>query len=115
MKIIAEYLPERIPPLLRLYIHYAPHRRQHRAVIQKYREALVKACEEANIPLPISHKIELWVLYINPCSEDYDNLTVALWRALDGKTLDGPSVLTDDKLVVWCSGGSYFPQGEPGR
>ena len=116
MRIIAEYVKDRQPlPLLRLFIHWAPHRRQHTAVLQKYREELVRACTDAKIKTPISNPIDLWVMFINPCSGDLGNAYLALERALDANSLKGPSVLTDDSLVYGLTASKFYPQGESKR
>ena len=70
MRCIVEYHPSAHPPLLRLYIHGAPHRRQHIATIARYRGELVAAGWAAGLELPIAHPIDLRVTFINPCSPD---------------------------------------------
>jgi hypothetical protein len=84
------------PPLLRLTIFGAPHKRMHDAILQQYREELVKAVRRTGQPTPIAHVVDLHLWFIDPTSPDYDNLLTALYRALDGKALRGPSVLVDD-------------------
>ena len=105
MRIIAEYHPDDEPlPRLRLYIHGAPHYRQHYKVIQKYREELLAAAKAAGIKTPISVPIDLWVLFVSSCSPDVLNLGMALTAAMD------KSFLLDDSLIAWVSGmGSYHP------
>jgi Holliday junction resolvase RusA-like endonuclease len=105
MRIIAEYHPDDEPlPRLRLYIHGAPHYRQHYKVIQAYRKAFVEAFKSAAIKIPITVPIDLWVLYINPCSPDLYNLALAMTRAMD------KTIIADDSLIAWTSGmGSYYP------
>ena len=101
MRCIVEYI--RRPgamPLLRLYVHGAPHRRQHTAVIERYRDELVAAARAAGIPVPIDHRVALWVLFVNPCSPDYDNILTGLFRAMDGKAHRKPTLLKDDGLVA---------------
>jgi hypothetical protein len=39
-------------------------------------------------------------LFINPTSPDLDNLTVALFQALDGKCGQGPTLFDDDRRIV---------------
>lgn len=51
------------------------------------------------VTLPIDHEIDLDVMCVNPLSPDCDHLLEAVFMALDGKTLNGPSVLTDDRLI----------------
>lgn len=107
-------LKERVDdvPLLRLYIHGAPHRRQHIQVIHRYRDELVKAAVAAGIKVPITIPIDLWVMFIDPCSPDLDNLHMALARAMDGNAHNRPTLLADDSLISWISGmGTYFPNG----
>ena len=47
MKIIVKLDEQRFPPILRLVIYDAPHRRVHHRVIHEYREFLHKAVAEA--------------------------------------------------------------------
>jgi hypothetical protein len=97
-------------PLLIIHIDGAPHRRQHYAVIAQYRDKLYEAGLKSGLKMPIRHKIAVRVLFINPCSPDYDNLVVALWRALDGNSHIAPTVLADDSLIEYIDGmGRYFP------
>ena len=109
MRCIVEYHEHRHPPLLRLYIHGAPHRRQHIAVIHKYRDELVAAGRAAGLRLPIWHIIDLRVTFINPCSPDLDNLIVALYRAMDGASHNAPTILVDDGLINDVQMGKYYP------
>jgi hypothetical protein len=110
MRSIVEYKerPNDVP-LLRIYAHDAPHRRQHYQVIQKFREELVRAAQAANIKIPITHPVELYVLFVNPSSPDIDNAIVALYRALDGTSLKGPAILEDDGLIIGHSAFKFFP------
>lgn len=96
-------------PLLRMYIHHAPHYRQHFAVIAKFRDELTAAAKAAGIPIPIAEQIELWVLFIDPSSPDLNNLHMALCRAMDGNAHRAPTILKDDGLIKWASMGIYFP------
>ena len=97
-------------PLLRMYVHGAPHRRQHVAVIQRYREEIVAAARAAAITVPINHPVALWILFVDPCSPDFDNLLAATYQALDGSTLKGPALLADDGLVEVVERlARYFP------
>lgn len=100
MRVIAEYDPKPTTPLLRFYIHGAPHRRIHQAVLRQYRKAIWEAGREAKIPAPIRVNVELSALFINPTSCDLDNLLVALFQALDGKCGSGPTILADDRQIV---------------
>lgn len=109
MKIIAKLDDKKFPPILRLVVYDAPHRRMHYKIIQQYREFLRKACDAAGIETPIDHPIDLYVNFVNPTSPDSDNLLTALYRALDGKTMRGPGILIDDGLInhdrIW----KFFP------
>jgi Holliday junction resolvase RusA-like endonuclease len=71
----------------------------HIAVIQKYRETLKSAAEKIGLKTPIQHPLDLYVCFINPSSPDLDNLLMALYQALDGKTLRKPALLDDDGLI----------------
>jgi Holliday junction resolvase RusA-like endonuclease len=100
MRVIAEYDPKQPTPLLRFYIHGAPHRRIHQAVLKQYRKAIWEAGRAAKLPAPIRCDVELSALFINPTSPDLDNLTTALFQALDGKCGAGPTLLVDDRQIV---------------
>jgi Holliday junction resolvase RusA-like endonuclease len=97
MRCIAQYNMTSYPPVLTFYVHGAPHRRVHVALIKSYRAALIEACKHIGLAAPIDHPIDLVVVFIDPTSPDLDNLLTALYRALDGKTRRG--VLVDDSLV----------------
>ena len=99
MRVIARMNGNTVPATLVLIIHGAPHRRMHVKMIQAYREEIRAACEASGINLPIDTSIHLKVHFIDPCSPDFDNLLVALYRAMDGSTLKPPGILTDDKLI----------------
>ena len=109
MRCIIEYHEQLQPPLLRLYVHGAPHCRQHIAVIQQYRNELVDAARAACMRFPIRHEIDLKVTFINPCSPDLDHLLTALYQALDAKTLRPPALLVDDGLIQDVSMGKFYP------
>lgn len=113
MRIIAKYRDSAHPPLLILFIHDAPHRRQHVRVIQQYRGELRAACAKAGIITPIDHPIDLSVLFVNPSSPDLGNSYLALEQALDGSTLKGPSILTDDSLISALTMAKIFPHVRP--
>jgi Holliday junction resolvase RusA-like endonuclease len=85
--------------LLTATIRGAPHRRIHREVLKQYRTELWRAAQEAGL-YQISHDISLSVLFVDPTSPDIDNLLVALFQALDGKTGKGPTLLKDDGQIV---------------
>jgi hypothetical protein len=109
MKIIAKLDERKFPPIFRLVIYDAPHRRVHWRIIQEYRGFLRDACTRAGILTPMDHPIDLYVNFVNPTSPDSDNLLTALYRAMDGKTMKGPGILTDDGLInhdrIW----KFFP------
>jgi hypothetical protein len=109
VRCIMEWHQQLHPPLLRIYVHGAPHCRQHLQVIQRYREELVAAAQAAGLAFPIRHAIDLKVTFINPCSPDLDRLIVALFQALDGKTLRPPALLADDGLIQDVSMGKFYP------
>ena len=98
-RVIAEYYTDRHPPMLRFYVFHAPHRRMHVETIRRYRNDLRMACMRANIAFPIDHPIDLEVTFINPTSPDNGNIYLALEQAMDGKTLSGPGIVTDDALI----------------
>lgn len=103
-----EYFSAQHPPMLSLVIHNAPHYRMHRAVLQSYREDIMRACGKAGIVTPIDDPIDLSVLFVNPSTPDLGNAYLALERAMDGKALSGPSLLTDDSLVSKLTISKYF-------
>lgn len=87
------------PPVLRMFIHNAPHRRLHPAVLRQYREDLWQAWKESGRTDTIDFSVDLRVTFINPTGPDVDNLIVALFQALDGKCGKKPTILTDDTLI----------------
>ena len=98
MRVILKYdHPRR---LLTAYVHGAPHRRMHRAVLRRYREEIWKAAQAAGLG-PISHQITLSAMFIDPTGPDLDNLVTALFQALDGKCGHGPALLKDDRQIVY--------------
>lgn len=99
MRIIIDHVKNSAPPHFVCFIHDAPHRRQHRAVIKKYREHLRKAFHGAGLKTPYAGMIDLSLYFINPTSPDYDNLLTALYQAMDGKALGGNGILKDDGQV----------------
>jgi hypothetical protein len=112
MKIIAQYDQYATPPMLTLYIHGAPHKRQHRAVLQEYREELLRAAHRgiaSQVDLPIEHDIELTILFTNPNSPDLDHLIEAVFMGMDGKSLRGPSVLVDDRQIQAVKMRKFYP------
>jgi len=95
-------LDEEFIPILKLALHHAPHKRMHRKTLQYYREDLLYVAQRSisdKVDLPIGHPIDLEVLFTNPTSPDLDHLIEAVFMALDGKSLKGPSILKDDRLI----------------
>lgn len=82
-----------------MYIHNAPHRRAHRAMLKQYREELWAAWRAAGRVDTIITDIDLVATFINPTGPDLDNLLTALFQALDGKTGKGFTILSDDRLI----------------
>lgn len=111
MKIIAKYIGTAEPPVLMLWIHDAPHRRMHRAVLQQYREALYRAIRAAGLgdSLPIAHPIDLDVLFVNPSTPDLGNAYLALECAMDDATLKKPGIVKDDSLIQKVTMSKFFP------
>ena len=112
MKCIARYDQFLHPPLLTLHIHGCPHKRQHREVLQQLREELYAAAIRgigSEVDLPIDHSIDLKVFLTNPASPDLDHLLEAIYMAVDGKTLKGPSILTDDRHIQSVTISKYYP------
>ena len=95
--------------LLTVFVHGAPHRRIHRAVLKQYREELWRAAQEAGVPA-LNHQISLSALFVDPTGPDLDNLITALFQALDGKCGRGPALLKDDKQIIYIEKtGILFP------
>jgi Holliday junction resolvase RusA-like endonuclease len=82
----------------------------HHAVITQYRGFLREAMAEAGIGMPINYPIDLQVNFVNPSSPDLDNLIMALFRAMDGKTLKGLGILSDDGLIQKVTAMKFFNQ-----
>jgi hypothetical protein len=99
------------PPLLTLYVHGHPHKRQHREVIQVLREEMWRVAQRriGKKYLPITEDIDLKILYTNPNSPDLDHLIEATFMALDGKTLRGPSILANDRQIQAVNMAKYYP------
>ena len=96
--------------VLDMTIHGAPHKRQHRRVLQVYRDDLYDHANRRlsnQIQLPIEWPIALKVLFTNPNSPDLDHLIEAVYMAVDGSkgSLTGPGILADDRLIqsIWAS------------
>ena len=86
--------------LLMFTIRGAPHRRIHRKVLEQYRVEIWRAARAAGLD-QMSHQVSLSALFIDPTGPDIDNLLVALFQALDGKTGKGPTLLKDDRQIVF--------------
>ena len=59
MRCIVKFDERVYPPLLSLFIHGAPHRRQHVAAIQQYRDCLRNVFMQAGIMMPIDFPVDL--------------------------------------------------------
>jgi hypothetical protein len=111
MKLIIKYNEMTEPPTLELYIHGAPHKREHRKSLQRFREELTELAVRKigdKVDLPIDWPIDLKVVYSNPNSPDMDHLLEATFMALDGKSLKGPSILTDDRYIQKATISKYY-------
>lgn len=112
MRCIAKYIDSQHPPMLQLNIFDAPHRRMHIEVIRQYRQIIFDAVKATGVDLPISHPIDISVLFVNPSSPDLGNLFLALEQSLDGKTMSSHNaVLEDDSLVSKVTMAKFFPYG----
>lgn len=105
MRIVAKLDGSKMPALLHLSVWDAPHRRECERkhglrVIADYRKSILAAFDKAKIRYPIDTTVDLWIVFINPTSPDYDNLLTPLYRALDGATGKGPAPLVDDGRSV---------------
>jgi Holliday junction resolvase RusA-like endonuclease len=96
---IVEFDPRPMPPVLRVYVHGAPHRRIHPAVLAEYRKALWEAYLAGGQTRTLEGPIDLVATFIDPTGPDLDNLITALFQALDGKSGKGPTILRDDKQI----------------
>lgn len=99
MRIIAERVEQPGAPLIRLYVHDAPHRRMHRETLQRYRVHLHKAIKGTGLKMPYLGPIELSIVFVNPTSPDLGNLYSAVERCFDGKALKPPHILGDDGQI----------------
>lgn len=97
------------PPILKLSIHGAPHRRQSKEVLQKYRDELYAALVASGIPVPINDVLDLYILFVDPSTPDLDNLLTAFYRAADAKALKGKSIMVDDGLVQKVTVAKFYP------
>lgn len=95
--------------LLTATVRGAPHRRIHRKVLEQYRIEIWRAAQAVGLD-QMSHQISLSALFIDPTGPDLDNLITALFQALDGKTGRGPTLLKDDRQIVFLERiGIMFP------
>ena len=99
MRVIAERVEQAGAPLIRLYIHGAPHYRDHIATLQRYRVALHQALKKAGLKMPYWGPIELSIVLVNPVSPDLGNSYLAIERCFDGKALRAPFILKDDGQI----------------
>jgi len=60
-----------------------------------------RTADEAQIPAPLRNNVELSATFISPTSPDLDNLLTALFQALDGKCGRRPTLLADDRQIVF--------------
>lgn len=100
------------PPKLTMYITGCPHKRQIREVLQKFREDLLAAARRQiahAVDLPIDHPIDMELTLVNPASPDLDHLLEAIFMAMDGKSLKGPSILVDDRHVQKVTMRKFYP------
>lgn len=110
MKAIFRYDQFAHPPVMHINIHGAPHERQHREVLQKYREDLFAAAKRQlpDIIFPIDHPIDLEVFFTNPASPDLNHVLTALFAAMDEKSLKGPAILKDDRHIQKVTMSKYY-------
>lgn len=113
-----EYFPRAHPPLLRMTIHGAPHRRIDqnsidrgfdRRIIDAYRVCLVFAGKRVGIYEPIDHPIDLELTFVDPTSPDLDNLLTAFYQAVDGRAAGKRSLMVDDGLIQKVTVSKLFP------
>lgn len=113
MKIIMEYDEASYPPLLTMYVHGAPHKRQHRAMFQSYRDKIAEVARAERIKFPIRHPLDLVVLFVDPVSPDLDHTLEALFIALDGavkfKGSKTPPLLASDDLIHKVTMSKFYP------
>jgi Holliday junction resolvase RusA-like endonuclease len=105
VRTIIEISEDAHPAQLRMFVHNAPHRRAPREVLKRYRQELWEAWKAGGRTDTISAPIDLSVTFINPTGTDLDNLLVAIFQALDGKTGRGPTILADDRQISFVKAG----------
>lgn len=106
-----------------MHLHGSPHKRfmdssAGRKVMQRTRNDLyVSASRQLAIKLPIDFPIELDLFFVNPSSPDLDHLIEAVYILIDGDkgSLDGPSILKDDRLVQALKAAKYYNQPKTKR
>lgn len=113
-KVILQFDETKCLPLLKLSIFGAPHRRQSKNDLDIFRETLYQAWLAKGYKEPIDFPIDLWVIFVDPCSPDLDNCITALYRSMDGKTWKKPSIMTDDGLIQAVDMRKFYPSG-PGK
>lgn len=111
MRIIMQYDQSIFPPKLGMSIFGAPHRRQSNDVLEVYRDAIYRTAYDIGIRTAIDYPLDLNVLFVDPCSPDLDNCITALYRVLDAKALNGPSLLTDDGMIQSVHMAKFYPNG----
>jgi Holliday junction resolvase RusA-like endonuclease len=117
-----ELLLDQHPPLMRITIHGAPHRRMTSAgelasttdvmaakrMLEAYRAALIFAGRRMGIRRPIDYPLDLEITFVDPTSPDLDNLITAFYQAVDDE--DGrPALLKDDGLIQKVTMMKMFP------
>lgn len=117
-------LLDRHPPLMRITIHCAPHRRMTSAgelatttevlackrMLEAYRACLLFAGRRMGIRRPIDYPLDLEITFIDPTSPDLDNLITAFYQAVDDDTGSGrPALLLDDGLFQKVTMMKMFP------
>ncbi len=110
-KIVLKFDDRVFPPRLILSIFGAPHRRQAKEDLNLFREELWIAWQKDGHDKPIDFPIDLYVVFVDPCSPDLDNCITALYRSMDGKTWKRPSIMTDDGLIQAVDMRKYYPNG----
>jgi hypothetical protein len=117
-----ELILDRHPPLLRMTIHGAPHRRMTSAgelasttevlaakrTLEAYRGCLLYAGRRLGVRRPIEYPLDLELVFVDPTSPDLDNLLTAFYQAVDDE--DGrPALLKDDGLIQKVTMMKMFP------
>jgi Holliday junction resolvase RusA-like endonuclease len=117
-----ELLLDQHPPLMRITIHGAPHRRMTSAgelasttdvmaakrMLEAYRAALIFAGRRMGIRRPIDYPLDLEITFVDPTSPDLDNLITAFYQAVDDDT-GKPALVLDDGLFQKVTMMKMFP------